>query len=397
MSHTAVPTRRRTFTIAGGALAALTAGAALAAPSAFAGPAEAPHRVRDDAVQQRIDRLVSEDGFPGVLASVRGTDGHVRDYTAGVGDLTNHRPVPRDAHVRIGSNTKTFTAVVAMQLVGEGRIDLNATVEHYLPGVVHGKGNDGSRITVHQLLQQTSGLPDYDDVIFTKPEDLVGKSHSYFEPRRLVDAALTQPPHFAPGTKWEYSNTNYILAGLIVERVTERPIGEEITRRIIEPLGLRDTYWPGVGEQSLRGRHPQGYVATAPGAPWVDVTRMDPSLGWSAGQLVSSPGDLRAFFEALIGGKLLKPAQQAAMTKTVPAPGFEPTGDWQYGLGVARHPLPCGGYAWGHGGDIQGFETRNLVTTDGRSAVVAVTGLPTGEKMLTHVTDTVDAALCAKP
>ncbi|MGA5304227.1 serine hydrolase domain-containing protein [Nucisporomicrobium flavum] len=395
MSHTAVPTRRRTFSIVGGALAALTAGTALAAPSAFAGPAEAPHRVRADAVQQRIDRLVSEDGFPGVLASVRGTDGRVRDYTAGVADLKTHRPVPRDARVRIGSNTKTFTAVVAMQLVGEGRIDLNATVEHYLPGVVQAKGNDGSKITVHQLLQQMSGLPDYDDVIFTKPQDLVDKVHSYFEPRRLVDAALTQAPEFGPGEKWQYSNTNYILAGLIIERVTERPVGEEITRRIIEPLGLRDTYWPGVGEQSLRGRHPQGYVATAPGAPWIDVTRMDPSLGWSAGQLVASPGDLRTFFEALIGGKLLKPAQQAAMLKTVPAPGFEPTGDWQYGLGVARHPLPCGGYAWGHGGDIQGFETRNLVTTDGRSAVVAVTGLPTSEEMLTHVTDTVDAALCA--
>ncbi|MEV4703524.1 serine hydrolase domain-containing protein [Actinoplanes sp. NPDC049316] len=397
MSHTAVPTRRRTFSIAGGALAVLTAGAALAAPSAFAGTADTSHRGRTDVVQQQINRLVSEDGFPGVLASVRGAGGRVRDYTAGVGDLETHRPVPRDGRVRIGSNTKTFTAVVAMQLVGEGRIDLNATVEHYLPGVVRGKGNDGSKITVHQLLQQTSGLPDYDDVVFTKPQDLVDKSHSYFEPRRLVDAALTQPPRFAPGTKWEYSNTNYILAGLIVERVTERPIGEEITRRIIQPLGLRDTYWPGVGEQSLRGRHPQGYVAVEPGAPWVDVTRMDPSLGWSAGQLVASPGDLRTFFEALAGGRLLKPAQQAAMMKTVPAPGFEPTGDWEYGLGIARHALPCGGYAWGHGGDIQGFETRNLVTTDGRSAVVAVTGLPTTEKMVADVSDSVDAALCAKP
>src|SRR6185369_16451238 len=142
-----------------------------------------------------------------------------------------------------------------------GRIDLDATVEHYLPGVVRGNGNDGNRITVRQLLQQTSGLPDYDDVIFTKPEDLVGLSHAYFEPRRLVDAALTRPPQFTPGSKWEYSNTNYILAGLIAEQVAERPIGELITQRIIEPLHLRDTYWPGVGEQRLRGNHPEGYVA----------------------------------------------------------------------------------------------------------------------------------------
>ena len=378
--------RRRLVRLAAGTLAAVAAGAALTGPSAFA-DAETDRSVTPrDAVQRRLDRLVSEDGFPGALASVRGTNGRVRDYTAG--------PVPRDGQVRIGSNTKTFTAVVVLQLVGEGRIDLDTTVERYLPGVVRGSGNDGSTITVRQLLQQMSGLSDYDDVLFTKPEDLVDKTHSYYQPRRLVDAALTNAPHFAPGAKWEYSNTNYILAGLIVEQVTERPIGEEITNRIITPLGLRDTYWPGVGEQRLRGTHPRGYLRVAPDAPWVDVTDMDPSLGWSAGQLVSTPDELRTFFEALVDGRLLKPAQQAAMLTTVPAPGFEPTGEYGYGLGIARYELPCGGYAWGHGGDIQGFETRNLVTRDGRSAVVAVTGLPTGEQMLTAVNKSVDTALC---
>jgi D-alanyl-D-alanine carboxypeptidase len=388
------PTRssavRRGFRLSVGALAVLATGVALAAgpAPADAGPAAT------DAVQQRLDALVSDDRFPGVLASVRGAGGRVRDYTAGVGDLAADGRPPRDGRVRIGSNTKTFTAVVVLQLVGEGRIDLDATVEHYLPGVVRGDGIDGRTITVHQLLQQTSGLPDYDDVLFTEPQDLVDKSDAYYGPRRLVDAALTRPAGFAPGAKWEYSNTNYILAGLIVEQVTERPVGEEITRRIIEPLGLRHTYWPGVGDQRIAGRHPHGYVAVAPGAPWVDVTRMDPSLGWAAGQLISTPGELRTFFEALIGGKVLKPAQLTAMMTTVAAPGFEPTEGWEYGLGIARHALPCGGHAWGHGGDIQGFETRNLVTTDGRSAVVTVTALPTSLEMTTHVSDTVDAALC---
>ncbi|MFF0234318.1 serine hydrolase domain-containing protein [Micromonospora sp. NPDC005254] len=383
--------RRRTLRAAAGTLAAV---AVLTGPPAFAAESGRPAGPRDT-VQRQLDRLVSEEGFPGVLASVRGTGGRVRDYTAGVSDLRSHGPVPRDGQVRIGSNTKTFTAVVVLQLVGEGRIDLDATVEHYLPGVVRGNGNDGGAITVRQLLQQTSGLPDYDDVLFTQPQDLVDKSHSYYQPRRLVDAALTNAPHFAPGAKWEYSNTNYVLAGLIVEQVTERPIGEEITNRIIRPLGLRDTYWPGVGEQRLRGTHPHGYVAVAPGAEWVDVTDMDPSLGWAAGQLVSTPDELRTFFEALVGGRLLKPAQQAAMMTTVPAPGFEPTGEYEYGLGIARHELPCGGDGWGHGGDIQGFETRNLVTEDGRGAVVAVTGLPTGEQMLAEVNESVETALCA--
>ncbi|MEV4141304.1 serine hydrolase domain-containing protein [Dactylosporangium sp. NPDC049742] len=379
---------RRTVLVAAGTSAVLAVGAA---PAAVADNGAS----RADAVQQRLDHLVRDDGFPGALASVRGADGRVREYTAGVGDLRTGRPMPRNGHVRIGSNTKTFTAVVVLQLAGEGRIDLDATVERYLPGVVRGNGNDGSRITVRQLLQQTSGLPDYDDVLFTRPEDLAGLAHAYFEPRRLVDAALTRPPQFAPGNQWQYSNTNYVLAGLVVEEVTRRPIGEEITRRIIEPLRLRDTSWPGVGEQRLPEPHPHGYVATAPGAAWVDVTAMDPSLGWSAGQLISTPADLRTFFSALLDGRLLKPAQQAAMLRTVAAPGFEPTGDWQYGLGIARHPLPCGGDGWGHGGDIQGFETRNLATTDGRSVVVTVTALPTTERMVTGVAGTVDAALCA--
>ncbi|MFF0175798.1 serine hydrolase domain-containing protein [Micromonospora profundi] len=386
--------RRRTTRMAAVAVAAAVVGAALTGPSAFADSDSGRHGGPRDAVQRHLDGLVSESGFPGALASVRGAGGRERDYTAGVSDLQKRRPVPRDAQVRIGSNTKTFTAVVVLQLVGEGRIDLDGTVEHHLPGVVRGNGHDGSKITVRQLLQQTSGLPDYDDVLFTKPQDLIDKSRSYYGPRRLVDAALTNTPHFPPGERWEYSNTNFVLAGLIVEQVTERPIGEEITNRIIRPLKLRDTYWPGVGEQRLRGTHPRGYVAVAPGAPWVDVTEMDPSLGWAAGQLVSTPDELRTFFDALVGGKLLKPAQQAALMTTVPAPGFEPAGQYAYGLGVARYELPCGGYAWGHGGDIQGFQTRNLATPDGRSAVVAVTGLPTSEQMLVAVNKTVETALC---
>ncbi|GAA0462495.1 serine hydrolase [Paractinoplanes deccanensis] len=359
----------RKVSLVAGALVALTAVASLAGPAAAG-----------DRVQHRLDALVSQDGFPGALASVR-SNGKVRDYAAGA-------RVPLDGRVRIGSNTKTFTAVVVLQLVGEGKVALDQTVAHYLPGVVEDR-----RITVRQLLQQTSGLPDYDDVLFTEPQDLVGLSHSYYDPRRLVDAALTRPAG-TPGAKWEYSNTNYILAGLIVERVTARPVGEEITRRIIEPLRLRDTYWPQQGEQDIAGRHPRGYVAVAPGAPWVDVTRMDPSFGWAAGQLISTPSDLRTFLEALVQGRLLAPAQQAAMLKTVPSPDFEPTDGWEYGLGIARHALPCGGFAWGHGGDIQGFETRNLVTGDGRSAVVAVTALPTTLEMTAHVSEAVDAALC---
>lgn len=345
--------------------------------------------------QQRLDRLVSDTGFPGVVAAVGDADGHVRTYTSGTGDLATGEAVPADARVRIASNTKMFTATVVLQLVEEGKVDLDAHVERYLPGVVRGPGGDGRRITVRQLLQQTSGLPDYDSLVIEAGGSMGAVAHTYFEPHDLLDAALAEERHFTPGSRWEYSNTNYVVLGLLVQRVTERPVGEEITRRIIDPLHLRDTYWPRVGEQRIRGSHPHGYLADAPGAPWQDITRMDPSLGWAAGQLVSTPADLGAFMTALVGGELLAPAQLAEMQETVRAPHFDAEPGWRYGLGLARAELDCGVVGWGHGGDIQGFETRNLVTDDGRWAVVAVTALPTSMDMVADVSDAVEDLVCA--
>jgi D-alanyl-D-alanine carboxypeptidase len=376
------------------ALIGLTLAAAIAAgqsaPAQAAGTAP-----KDPAIQKALDQLVEKDGFPGAMAAVRDSRGRVRSYTAGVGSLATKSPVPVNGRVRIASNTKMFTATVILQLVGEGRISLDAPLERYLPGVVRGHGNDGRRITVRMLLQQTSGLPDYDSIVLDTEGSLADIAHTYYDPRQLVDAALDGQRTVKPGKGWEYSNTNYVLLGLIAERVAGRPIGEQITRRIITPLNLKDTYWPRQGEQRIRGRHPQGYFADAPGAPWQNLTRLDPSLGWAAGQLVSTPRDLNRFMTSLLGGRLLAPAQLAQMRTTVKAPGFDPTGGWRYGLGLARHTTSCGVVGWGHGGDIQGFESRNLATRDGRSATVVVTGLPTSLEMVEHVGRAVDTALCS--
>jgi D-alanyl-D-alanine carboxypeptidase len=374
-------------------IAATLATAVVAAQPA---PSTAADRPSGRPVQKALDRLVEKDGFPGAVATVRDSKGRVRTYTAGVGNLKSKSPMPANGRVRIASNTKMFTATVILQLVGEKKIDLDASVERYLPGVVRGHGNDGRRITVRMLLQQTSGLPDYDTIVTDGGGSLGDVAHTYFEPRQLVDAAVAEKSAFKPGTKWEYSNTNYVLLGLIAERVAKRPIGELITRRVIDRADLKNTYWPGQGEQSIRGKHPRGYYSPAPGAPWQDLTRLDPSLGWAAGQLVSTPRDLGRFMTALLDGRLLAPAQLAQMRTTVAAPGFEPGGTWRYGLGLAKHRTTCGVVGWGHGGDIQGFESRNLATDDGRSAVVVVTGLPTTLEMVEHVSDAVDTALCAQ-
>ncbi|CUM44072.1 D-alanyl-D-alanine carboxypeptidase [Streptomyces venezuelae] len=226
------PKRRR------GVLAAAAAMAVAIMTTGAVAPPTASAAARPDTVQQSLNELV-RDGQPAALATVQGPDGRTRTYTAGVGDLATGAKVPRDGQVRMGSNTKTFVAVVVLQLVGEGQIALDASVDTYLPGLVRGKGNDGRRITVRQLLQHTSGLPEYGAHI---SDDEI--AHQYFEPRDLVDIALKDKAEFRPGTKWSYSNTNYILAGLIVQKVTGRPLAEEIDRRIVQHLGLRHTYFP---------------------------------------------------------------------------------------------------------------------------------------------------------
>ena len=359
------------------------------------------------AVQQELDALVEEDGFPGALAAVRTDRGRVRDHTAGVGNLETGEEVPEDGQVRIASNTKTFTATVVLQLVAEGRVDLDAPVETHLPGLVRARGADGTavtgeQITVRQLLAHTSGLPDYVRLIYTDPADPTEDLHTYFEPRTLLDLGLSQPALFAPGTAWSYSNTNYVVAGLLVQAVTGRPVGEEITRRIIDPLELEDTYWPGQGEQTVRGEHPRGYAfvraedGTAVDAPLVDVTDQDASAPWAAGALVSTPGDLLDFTTALVDGELLPPELLEEMRTTVPVPpesSLRGTGE-EYGLGLQTFPLSCGGVAWGHGGDIRGTQTRGAVTEDGRGVMIAVTAGPRDLEAAVHVEEAVDAALC---
>ncbi|GAA3257258.1 serine hydrolase domain-containing protein [Nonomuraea helvata] len=342
----------------------------------------------DRVVQQKLDGLVAKDKFPAALAAVQDGKGRTRHYTAGVADLTTRAKVPVDGWVRIGSNTKMFTAVAVLQLVGEGKVGLDEPIETYLPKVVRGKGIDGRKITVRQLLQHTSGLPNY-----TRWMPSAFKTRDvYRSPQDLLKMAFAHKASFAPGKSWEYSNTGYVLLGLLIEKVTGRPVSDELNDRIIKPIGLRHTYWPAKRDQTIRGPHPKGYGSEKPGGKPVDITNLDPSWGWAAGQLIATPSDVNRFMSALMDGKLLKPEQLAAMKDTVKAPGF-PAG-WEYGLGLIKMRLTCGDVAWGHGGDIDGYETRNGVTEDGRAATVAVTALPGSEKAMQHVIDAMDTALC---
>ena len=354
-------------------------GVAMADPSA-PGTSETPSpTVTGSASSAEKEQALSaaqnlvDGGFPAALAAVTKADGSTVGVAVGTGNLETGEAPPLDGEIRIGSSTKTFTAVVILQLVQEGKINLDEPVETYLPGLLRGEGIDGSKITIRQLLQHTSGLPEYTDQ--TGHEDPVANRDNYYSPRDLLDFALKKPADFAPGSQWKYSNTNYVMLSLLAERVTHRPLAEQITKRIIEPLGLAHTYYPGPGEEDIRGTHPHGYHRRSQGE-LEDITRKDPSEAGGAGAMISTPSELNKFFQAVLDGTLLSQDSIAEMKKTVDA-GQPERGVDHYGLGIISTSLSCGGTAWGHAGSIPGYTTFNGVGPDGTAVTVAVTALTT--------------------
>ena len=346
-----------------------------------------------------------EAGYPAALAAVTDAKGESAGVAVGKGSLETGQAPPMDGEVRIGSNTKTFVAVVVMQMVQEGKVGLDEPIETYLPGLIKGEGIDGSKITVRQLLQHTSGLPEYTDTTPGSGDIFQIKDH-YIPPRDLLDTALSKPAQFEPGAQWKYTNTNYLVLGMLVERVSQRPVGEQIDERIVKKLGLSHTYFPAPGEEKIRGTHPQGYHLSA-GGKLEDITEMDPAWGWAAGAMVSTPSELNTFFQAVFDGRLLTQASIDEMKNgAVDASSYLGPGT-VYGLGLIGTPLSCGGTSWGHGGTIHGYQTDNAVGPDGTAVTVAVTALPTAiadqnnlessaKEKHQRNKDAVDAALCHK-
>ncbi|MFF2952953.1 serine hydrolase domain-containing protein [Kitasatospora sp. NPDC057965] len=332
---------------------ALTAG--IAQPATAAGG-----RVHT-ATRAAMEQAVRSGELPGMIAATLDRKGSW-SASVGVADTTTDQPRSTRERFRIGSVTKPFVATVVLQLQAEGRLDLDDTVERWLPGLVSGNGNDGSAITLRRLLNHTSGVFDYGDdpgmgaKLFT-PAFLTRRYDTY-SLEQLVRIALSHPPVFAPGTAYRYSNTNYLLAGMVVERVTGHPYGEEVERRIIRPLGLTGTSVPGTATDLPRP-HARGYSKLFGGsATPLDVTELNPSMAGSAGEIVSTTADLTRFLSALLRGRLLPPAELEEMT----APGPHDSG----GLGLGSGTLSCGVTVWGHDGGIHGSSTLALATRDGR-------------------------------
>ncbi|WP_307806535.1 serine hydrolase domain-containing protein [Streptomyces sp. FH025] len=355
-------------------------------------------------LQRDADAIIAA-GATGVQARLVTSGGRNLTATSGVADLRDRQPVPRNGYFRIASVTKTFVATVTLQLAGDRRLSLDDSVERWLPGVVSGNGNDGRAITIRQLLQHTSGIhDDYPD--YTSAADFHQHRYDSYTPEQTVARAMRHSPDFPPGEdgRWGYSNTGYVLLGMIIERVTGHSWHEEVRDRIVRPLGLDHTFWPGTSP-TLPRPHAETYQSFKPGEPLVDVTEQVGSGTNGEAGLVSTTADLNRFFRALLGGRLLPPAQLAQMRQTMPVgeeferllPGARD------GLGLFSRPLSCGGVYWGHEGGDAGWITATGVTADGRrSVVVSLSGVRADSAQdVLHVeqaeTKLVDDALCANP
>jgi D-alanyl-D-alanine carboxypeptidase len=308
-------------------------------------------------LQQAADQLVA-DGVPGVIIMTRRGQ-QVSNVVAGLADKATGQPMQPQDKVRIGSITKTFVATVVLQLAAERRLSLNDSVQKWLPGVITGHGYHPAQITIRQLLQHTSGIPDYTSSPgFLTPQSLAQTR----QPQQLVDIALRLGP---PVHGWLYSDTNYILLGMIIQKVTGRSPVTEISRRILVPLGLHDTSFPLTSKQ-IPAPYAHGYYGS------LDATNLiNPSIAWTAGAMISTVDDVARFYRALLDGRLLPPAQQRELLATIPVNDTGELFAEHYGLGIYSVQLSCG-TAWGHDGGIIGFKTFAYTSPDGNRQAVIV-------------------------
>jgi D-alanyl-D-alanine carboxypeptidase len=365
-----------TALLAGAAAPALATADSKAVPKAAAENKAVPRAAagQDRPELQKAVQAFVDLGFLGMQMRVNDQRGEWVG-SAGVRKLGSTAKPPTNGRFRIGSSTKPFVATVVLQLVADGKIGLDAPVADYLPQFKLDR-----RITVRMLLQHTSGLYAYtgefrpdgsvEPGIPAAGKEWVDNRFKTYQPEELVRFALSRPAVFEPGTSWNYSNTNYTLAQLLIEKVTGHSLAEEMKRRILRPLKLRGTVLPGASPELPRP-HAHGYYRYQDAADqWkvIDVTRQNPSMVAAAGDMISTTKDLHTFFSALNSGKLLPARLLAEMRKPHPK-----SGDLVYGLGVSVQDLGpnCGTVLHHNGGATGGYVSVMYGTPDGKKTLTA--------------------------
>ena len=331
-------------------------------PSASAPPASSEaERPMTDALAQRLDAAINQAmtaaGVPGAIIGIWGPDGnYVRAF--GVADKTTRAPMKAEFYSRIGSVTKTFTVTGVLQLADQGKLGLDDPIAKFVEGVPQ-----GDRITLRQLARMQSGLfnysasPAFQQAMFADPRRA-------FTPQELLNYAFAQPNQFPPGEGFEYCNTNTVLLGLVVEKVSGQPLHSYIHDQILAPLGMSHTSFPTTN--AFPEPHAQGYTVQTADGKEAAATDWNPSWGWAAGAMISTLDDVRIWAPALATGKLLTPQMQAQRLQTVGSPGMPPQDG--YGLGIFN----LGGWI-GHNGSLPGYQTVAVYLPQKQTTLVILT------------------------
>jgi len=332
-------------------------------------------------------------GIPGVIVSVQTPDRGSWQVALGVSDIVTRTPMDVADHVRIGSITKSLTATVILQLAQEGRLRLDDPLAPYFPGI------QTNHATIRQALQLTSGIADYTTDAFLNA--LAVAPQRVWSPAELVGLVADEPPMFPAGTGWYYSNTNYVMLGIVAEQVTGRPLGRLIADRIFGPLNMTGCSFPGAADNTIPQPNSRGYMLSTkwdrpptPPAPLpalVDVTDFNPSWAAGAGQAICTAADLVVWARALATGELLDPEMQAQRLT------FYPTGDphARYGLGI----VDINGLV-GHNGEISGFMSQAARRESDGTVIVVLSNLmiaPDLTEPATAISELISRAIPPKP
>jgi D-alanyl-D-alanine carboxypeptidase len=313
--------------------------------------------------QEKMEKVVtdamSSENIPGVIVGVWVPGGGTWIEAKGKADIKTGRGIGEEDRVRIASNTKSFTATVVLQLAEEGELSLDDRLDKYIQGVPY-----GDRITVRQVCNMTSGIFSFtEDEQFNK--EFTENPLMEFTPQQGVDIALKHQPYFAPGQGWHYSDTNYEILGIIIEKVTGNKAGEEITRRIIEPLSLENTSFPSTPD--IGGSHSKGYVFME-GKGLVDYTRLNSDVPWTGGAVISNLSDMRTWARAAAEGELLSKEMHEQQVDWVDTG----EGNSKYGLGI----MNIDGFI-GHHGAIFGFNSVFFYYPEEDATIVVFTNQST--------------------
>lgn len=323
-------------------------------PEAATGPMPADLASKIDAAASASFALAAA---PGAIVFVQTPEGTF-SKAYGLADPTTGAPMTTDMFFRIGSVTKTFTVTLVLQLAEDGALSLDDPIGEYIDGVPN-----GDVVTLRQLSDMTSGVASYtfDE---TWLQAFMNERDRVWDPQELVDIGIALPPLFEPGTDFNYSNTNTVLLGQVIEQVTGKDVASVFAEQIFEPLGLAGTSDPGASA-AIPAPHPRGYTLQSPTATPenpADATDVNPSWGWTAGQLISNGEDMLAYARALGTGQGLL-GEDAQIERLTSFPGAA-----GYGLGMG-----CSSGWVGHAGELPGYNSSVFYDTSSDTSIITMT------------------------